>query len=61
MLLAHHTAHLDATGQRGYLETDKPENVRFYEVHGFVVTHCATVIGVQNWFMSRTPGSSLSG
>ena len=38
-----------------YLETDKSENVRFYQKFGFRVTEQATVLGIPNWFMSR-PG-----
>jgi len=38
-----------------YLETDKSENVRFYQKFGFVVVAQADVLGVPNWFMSRKP------
>ena len=38
-----------------YLETDKSENVRFYQKFGFRVVARAEVLGVANWFMSR-PG-----
>ena len=37
----------------GYLETDKSENVKFYERFGFVVTHHEEVIGVPTWYMWR--------
>ena len=42
-------------GQRAaaYLETDKRENVRFYERFGFTVAAEAPVLGVPNWFMIR--------
>jgi ribosomal protein S18 acetylase RimI-like enzyme len=36
-----------------YLETDKRENVRFYERFGFRVHIEAPVLGVPNWFMIR--------
>jgi len=36
-----------------YLETDKRENVRFYERFGFQVHVEAPVLGVPNWFMIR--------
>jgi ribosomal protein S18 acetylase RimI-like enzyme len=36
-----------------YLETDKPENVRFYQRFGFVVRAEAQALGTLNWFMSR--------
>jgi ribosomal protein S18 acetylase RimI-like enzyme len=51
-------AHMDAYGAFSYLETDRPENVRFYEKFGFMVGAEATVLGVPNWFMSR-PGGLL--
>ncbi len=46
---------LDAAAEVGYLETDKPDNVRFYERHGYSVVSEATVIGLPNWFMIRRP------
>jgi ribosomal protein S18 acetylase RimI-like enzyme len=36
-----------------YLETDKAENVGFYERFGFETVGEADVIGVRNWFMRR--------
>jgi ribosomal protein S18 acetylase RimI-like enzyme len=36
-----------------YLETDKEENVGFYEKFGFETVGDAKVIGVRNWFMRR--------
>jgi ribosomal protein S18 acetylase RimI-like enzyme len=58
-IMAEHCRRLDEAGQAGYLETDKPENVRFYERFGYEVTEEATVIGVPNWFMWR-PGAQRS-
>jgi ribosomal protein S18 acetylase RimI-like enzyme len=46
-------AQMDARGGLSYLETDKPENVRFYQKFGFSVLGEAEVLGVSNWFMSR--------
>lgn len=37
----------------GYLETDKEENVKFYEKFGFVVTREEQVIGTPTWYMRR--------
>lgn len=54
-LLRAYTGRLDAAGEAAYLETDKPENVAFYERHGFVVTGEAVVLGNPNWFMRRPP------
>jgi ribosomal protein S18 acetylase RimI-like enzyme len=55
VLLREYCRRLDAAGQVGYLETDKAENVRFYERGGFGVVGEAEVIGVGNWFMRREP------
>jgi ribosomal protein S18 acetylase RimI-like enzyme len=52
-LLAAFCARLDEEKARAYLETDKPENVRFYRKFGFDVVAQADVLGVPNWFMSR--------
>jgi hypothetical protein len=41
-----------------YLETDKRENVRFYQKFGFMVMGEAEVLGVANWFMSRPVGAA---
>jgi ribosomal protein S18 acetylase RimI-like enzyme len=56
-LLGEYARRLDAGRQVGYLETDKPENVAFYERFGFVVTGEAEVIGAPNWFMRREPAA----
>lgn len=45
---------VDAAGETAYLETDKPENVRFYERFGFEVTSEAAVLDTPNWFMWRS-------
>jgi GNAT superfamily N-acetyltransferase len=37
----------------GYLETDRPENVAFYEKFGFAVRHSEKLVGVQTWYMWR--------
>src|SRR5262249_33059941 len=54
-MLADFCARMDEEAATSYLETDKPENVRFYERFGFAVVAEAAVLGVQNWFMSRPP------
>ena len=43
-----------------YLETDKSENVRFYQKFGFTVIVQAEILGIPNWFMSRSPRISSS-
>jgi GNAT superfamily N-acetyltransferase len=54
-VLAEYCRRLDAAGEVGYLETDKPENVEFYARQGFETIAEARVIGVPNWFMRREP------
>lgn len=56
VLLADYCARIDARGELSYLETDKPENVRLYERHGWRVVDGAEVLGVPTWFMSRSAG-----
>jgi ribosomal protein S18 acetylase RimI-like enzyme len=48
-------ARMDAAGEDAYLETDKPENVRFYKRFGFEVIGEQKVFGVTNYFMLRRP------
>ena len=56
ILLAEHCRRLDDRGDEvGYLETDKPENVRFYEKQGYRVIGEAPALGVPSWFMRREP------
>jgi GNAT superfamily N-acetyltransferase len=55
LVMHEHCRRLDAAQQVGYLETDKPENVRFYERVGYEVIGEGRVIGVPNWFMRREP------
>lgn len=52
-LMEKYCAGLDQTGMAGYLETDRHENIQFYERFGFVVTETAAVIGVETYFMHR--------
>jgi ribosomal protein S18 acetylase RimI-like enzyme len=58
LIMQEHCRRLDTAGETGYLETDKPENVRFYERFGFEVTGQEPVLDVPNWFMRREPRSS---
>jgi len=48
-------AMMDAEGEMAFLETDKPENVRFYEKFGFVTVEEVEILGVPSWFMVRRP------
>jgi len=56
ILMREHCRWLDETQQVGYLETDKPANVRFYGRFGYEVVGQAQVLGVPNWFMRRPAG-----
>ncbi len=53
-------ARLDASGESAYLETDKPENVTFYERFGFTVRGEAPVLGAATVFMYRAPSARTS-
>ena len=44
---------MDREHALAYLETDKPQNVVFYERFGFEVVDERVVLGVPNWFMRR--------
>jgi ribosomal protein S18 acetylase RimI-like enzyme len=54
-MLAAFCARMDSCAEFSYLETDKPENVVFYQKFGFLVAAEAEVLGVPNWFMTRRP------
>ena len=51
-------ATVDAAGGVAYLETDKPENVGYYERFGFETVGEVDVLGVTNWFMRRARDAS---
>ena len=51
---------VDGFRSLSYLETDKSENVRFYQKFGFTVVSETEVLGVANWFMLR-PSGGVSG
>ena len=48
-------AQMDAGRESAYLETDKVQNVGFYERFDFEVLGERTVLGATNWFMIRRP------
>jgi GNAT superfamily N-acetyltransferase len=49
---------MDALGAMAYLETDKRENVAFYERFGFQTQGQEPVLEVPNWFMARALSGS---
>jgi len=52
-LMRAYCAAADESGELGYLETDRPENIPFYEKAGFSVAGELEVLGVPTWFMRR--------
>jgi ribosomal protein S18 acetylase RimI-like enzyme len=52
-LMAELVTRVDGLGVAAFLETDKPENVRFYQRFGFEVVDEAEPLGVRTWFMLR--------
>lgn len=54
-MIANFCARMDQLEMLSYLETDKFENVGFYQKFGFMVIAKAEVLKVPNWFMSRLP------
>jgi ribosomal protein S18 acetylase RimI-like enzyme len=54
-LLADWLTEVDRSASSAYLETDRPENVAFYQRAGFVVLGEITVLSVRVWRMQR-PG-----
>lgn len=57
-MMADFCARMDDCDALSYLETDRSENVRFYESFGFKVIEEAAVLGIPNWFMLRTSRSA---
>src|SRR5512134_2440191 len=53
LIMQEHCRRFDAAGEVGYLETNKPENVRFYKRFRYETIGEERVIGVPNWFMRR--------
>ena len=49
---------IDSDGIAAYHETDRPENVPFYEKFGFKVVGQETIYGAPNWFLLR-PAKSV--
>lgn len=52
-LMNRYIDHLRQEKVAGYLETDKAENVKFYEKFGFEVTHEEQILGTTTWYMWR--------
>jgi ribosomal protein S18 acetylase RimI-like enzyme len=54
MLMQQYCTVFDRMAVCGFLETDRPENVTFYERFGFRVTGTTRVLGVDSYFMRRS-------
>lgn len=54
-LLRELLTHADDGQNACYLETDRPENLAFYEAAGFSVERESQVLGVRIWHMRRPP------
>jgi ribosomal protein S18 acetylase RimI-like enzyme len=52
-LMIRYCSELDRQKISGYLETDRSENVAFYQRFGFKIVSERSVLGVQNYFMVR--------
>lgn len=59
-LMERYVEHLDRDRLGGYLETDRPGNVKFYERFGFEVRHEQVLVGTAMWTMWR-PSRSRGG
>jgi hypothetical protein len=53
-MLIQFCATMDEKHELAYLETDKSENVHFYQRFGFSVIAESKVLGITNWFMLRS-------
>jgi ribosomal protein S18 acetylase RimI-like enzyme len=51
---------IDCENVAAYLETDKPENLRFCQKHDFVVAGQSVVLGQASWYMLRQAARSSS-
>jgi len=54
-LLEHYCGVVDEAHEVSYLETERAENVQLYQRAGFEVRAERVVLGVQSWFMTRSP------
>jgi len=57
-LMQHYVAHLTRENAAGYLETDRCENVEFYQKFGFNVQREEELLGTPIWYMWRPSEAS---
>ncbi len=55
-MMVFYCKHIDGLGMAAYHETDRPENVNFYERFGFNVIGEELIMDFPNWYMWRSPG-----
>jgi predicted N-acetyltransferase YhbS len=60
-LMQRYCDELDTCGKAGYLETDRPENVAFYQCFDFDTVREIAVLGVPNFLMERPPAIAAAG
>jgi ribosomal protein S18 acetylase RimI-like enzyme len=53
-MMEFYCSRVDSTGMPAYHETDRPENVKFYERFGFKVTKEEIILGFKSWYMWRS-------
>ncbi|MBU2534971.1 MAG: GNAT family N-acetyltransferase [Chloroflexi bacterium] len=51
--------HVDGLGMAAYHETDRPENVKFYERFGFKIIGEELIMNFPNWYMWRSPNGGV--
>ncbi len=54
-MMEYYCSHVDGLGMAAYHETDRLENVWFYQRFGFKVVGQETIMGFPNWYMWRPP------
>lgn len=52
-LMRRYVEYLDGANSAGYLETDRPENVAFYQKFGFALRRQEILINTPTWYMWR--------
>ena len=54
-MMEYYCNHVDKLGMAAYHETDRPENVKFYQRSGFQVIGQETIMDFPTWYMWRPP------
>jgi len=59
-MMEYYCNHVDKLGMAAYHETDRPENVKFYERFGFQVIGEEMIMDFPNWYMWRSPRQEIT-